>query len=133
MDRPTLLYITTDDHAAAALRRRCEALQVDLDCRPPASVLRPADLQRISLIVLDGQSLKSHSIDLARRIRWLGFSRPVLLAWSAESELDRVVARESGVDDIVAPSLITAALAGRYPSLARPQPGRAGAPSAAFA
>lgn len=120
MDRFDLLYLTTDDTAAAALRKRFAALPVNVDCRPPASLLRPDDLRPASLVVLDGQALKSHAIDLARRLRWLGFRGPVLLAWGAETDLDRAVARESGVDEIVAPRLIAGTIADRYPALMRP-------------
>jgi len=74
-------------------------------CCPPDELVDAALLNDAKQIILDANALGARSIGIARRLRWLGYAGPVHLTSSGGSELDRAIARESGVTDFVAASL----------------------------
>lgn len=53
------------------------------------------------LIVVDGYSLGTEALMLCRRLRLLGLTQPIVLAWMHDSDLDRAACREYGVDEVV--------------------------------
>lgn len=53
------------------------------------------------LIVVDGYSLGTEALMLCRRLRLVGLTQPIVLAWMHDTDLDRAACREYGVDEVV--------------------------------
>lgn len=53
------------------------------------------------LIVVDGYSLGTEALMLCRRLRLLGLTQPIVLAWMHDTDLDRAACQEYGVDEMV--------------------------------
>lgn len=101
---PAILFVSTDISSANFLRRALgDAAR--LSCLSPEALSGATAVSGFSLVLLDGASLGPGSIDVARRVRWLGCSRPVVLAWEGAKELDRAIAAECGISEILASPL----------------------------
>lgn len=53
------------------------------------------------LIVVDGYSLGTEALMLCKRLRFVGLTQPIVLAWMRDTDLDRAACREYGVDEVV--------------------------------
>ena len=54
-----------------------------------------------ALIVIDGYALGREALDLCRRLRLAGVSKPIILAWTRNTDLDRAVCREFGASAVI--------------------------------
>lgn len=71
-----------------------------------------------SLIVVDGYSLGTEALTLCRRLRLLGLTQPIVLAWIHDTDLDRAACREYGVDEVVIRPFATSKLSSIVLSIA---------------
>ena len=54
-----------------------------------------------ALIVIDGYALGREALELCRRLRLAGVTKPIILAWIHSTDLDRAVCREFGASAII--------------------------------
>lgn len=54
-----------------------------------------------ALIVIDGCALGPEALQLCRRLRLAGVSKPIILAWRHSTDLDRAVCREFGASALI--------------------------------
>jgi DNA-binding response OmpR family regulator len=54
-----------------------------------------------ALIVIDGYALGREALELCRRLRLAGVSKPIILAWIHSTDLDRAVCREFGASALI--------------------------------
>lgn len=54
-----------------------------------------------ALVVIDGYALGRDALDLCRRLRLAGVSKPIILAWARSTDLDRSVCREFGASAVI--------------------------------
>lgn len=54
-----------------------------------------------ALIVIDGCALGREALELCRRLRLAGVSRPIILAWIHSTDLDQAVCREFGASAVI--------------------------------
>lgn len=54
-----------------------------------------------ALIVIDGYALGREALELCRRLRLAGVTKPIILAWIHSTDLDRAVCREFGASAVI--------------------------------
>lgn len=54
-----------------------------------------------ALIVIDGYALGREALELCRRLRLAGVSKPIILAWIRGTDLDREACREFGASAVI--------------------------------
>lgn len=54
-----------------------------------------------ALIVIDGYALGHEALELCRRLRLAGVTKPIILAWIHSTDLDRAVCREFGASAVI--------------------------------
>ena len=54
-----------------------------------------------ALIVIDGYALGREALELCRRLRLAGVTKPIVLAWIHSTDLDRAVCREFGANAVI--------------------------------
>lgn len=74
------------------------AARLEVSCGTAESLCGPEVCRRYAAVIVDGANLGARAVELARRVRWLGFDGTVVLIGFGKTELDRVLAREAGAD-----------------------------------
>ena len=54
-----------------------------------------------ALIVIDGYALGREALELCRRLRLTGVTKPIILAWTRSTDLDRAVCHEFGASAVI--------------------------------
>jgi DNA-binding response OmpR family regulator len=54
-----------------------------------------------ALIVIDGYALGREALELCRRLRLAGVTKPIILAWIHNTDLDRAVCKEFGASAVI--------------------------------
>lgn len=125
-----LLYVSASHSGANWLDRPALAgMPIEVAGLPPAALTNAAAIEGAAAVVVDGRSLGARAIDVVRRVRWLGFAGTLFLAHDSGSELDRAIARESGVDEVLSASVPLAEIATRCARLVADRCARADSPA----
>lgn len=100
--QPRILYVCAKPETGGSVPGALEAgLTERLECCTPELLMDRPALSGYGAVIVDGHSLGVQSIEVAKRIRWLGIGEPVFLAWDSDTALDRAIAKECGVDEVV--------------------------------
>jgi len=125
---PSVLYVGNDSALESDELNALNDRGIRLVSRTPAELCEAADVGEPQLILLDNRFLGSRVPGVARRLRWFGYSGRMLLVDGGYSDLERAIALDHGVDDIVsAPISIKTMIA--YCTAQVPDDGRVHAPT----
>lgn len=98
-----IAYVSNDTTCTQDLQQILSAFASRLASATPRSALD--EWKRTScdhaLIVIDGYALGREALELCRRLRLAGVSKPIILAWMRNTDLDQAVCREFGASALV--------------------------------
>lgn len=98
---PSVLYVGNDSALESSELNALTDGGIRLVSRTPAELCEAADIGEPQLILLDNRFLGARVPGLARRLRWFGYSGRMLLVDGGYSDLERAIALDHGVDEIV--------------------------------